>query len=262
MAEAAHGYIKLSRKLFDGGDLLWEDGTPFDSRSAWTWLLQAAAFRDGVYESPYGSDQLNRGEFVASLRYLGLRWKWGKNRVARFLARLEKAGRIAGQRTGQHGRVYLITKYDTYQSADGKSGTARRTENGTDAGQRRDKVEGRIRKDKENYSGYPAEFDLIWNARPKRSGPDNKQSAFKAYNARLADGVSYDAMFEGVKRYRAYLIATGKEGTEYVKMLSTFLGPDRHFADDWIIPTAAPAVAPEARKVAGVIPISRGPIQW
>ncbi len=138
MAEA-HGYLKLSRKQFDGGDALWEDGTPFDSRSAWMWLLQIAAFRDGVYESGFGTDQLKRGEFVASLRYLGLRWKWGKNRVARFLARLQKAGRIAGQRAGQHGRVYLIVNYATYQDGAGKSGTPRGTTNGTPAGHLRDK---------------------------------------------------------------------------------------------------------------------------
>lgn len=108
---------------------------------------------------------------------------------------------------------------------------------------------------------YPPEFELLWNARPRRSGPDNKRAAFKAFNARMAEGVAYDVMLEGVKRYRAHLIATGKEGTAYVKMCSTFLGPDKHFNDEYL--AAKPEEpAPEQRKVSGVIPISRGPIQW
>jgi hypothetical protein len=258
----SHGYIKLSRKMFDGHDLLWdEDTSAFDVRSAWVWLLQAAAWKDGPYVSGFGSDQLKRGEFVGSLRYLGIRWRWGKWKVARFLAQLEKAQRITRQRTGHHGTVYLIVNYDSYQGGIPKDRTAERTENRTVTGQSPDKVE-EGKEGKERTTSYPADFELIWNARPKRSGSDNKQAAYKAYQARIADGVAFDAMYEGVKRYRAYLTATGKEGTEYVKMLSTLLGPDRHFADDWIVPTAAPAVAPEARKVAGVIPISRGPIQW
>jgi hypothetical protein len=239
MAEQQHGYIKISRKQFDGQDALWEDGTPFDSRSAWTWLLQAAAWRDGVYESGFGTDQLSRGEFVASLRYLGIRWKWGKNRVARFLAHLEKAGRITGQRTRQHGRVYVVVNYDTYQTPNGKSGTPRGTRNGTLAGQRRDKVEGSIRKDKETTNGYPAEFDLLWNAYPKRPG-SNKRNTYACYLSRLNDGCSYEAMFEGTKAYHAFCLRQGWLGTNSVKMPETFYGPARHFASDWSESAPAP----------------------
>jgi hypothetical protein len=89
--------------------------------------------------------------------------------------------------------------------------------------------------------GYPADFELLWKAYPKKIGPNNKRAAFKAYTARLNQGVSYDAMFDGVKRYRAYLHASGKEGTEFVKMASTFLGPDRHFAEAWESPVPKPS---------------------
>lgn len=116
-------------------------------------------------------------------------------------------------------------------------------------------------KDGDSGSGYPADFELLWKAYPKREGPNNKRSSFKAFTARLKSGVSYDVMFEGVKRYREYLNATGKEGTAYVKMAATFLGPDRHFADDWAVPDQKPEPE-QQRKVSGVIPISRGPIQW
>lgn len=83
---------------------------------------------------------------------------------------------------------------------------------------------------------YTADFDLLWKAYPKRGGPNNKRAAFKAYRSRLKAGVSSDLMFEGVKRYRTYLLETGKEGTEFVQMASTFLGPNRNFLEQWDSP--------------------------
>lgn len=113
------GYIKLSRKQFDGLDLFWGDGTKFDSRSAWTDLIQLAAWKPYKYR---GIDQLERGEFVASVRFLAERWKWSKSAVARWLDRVQKAGRITGQRMGHHGRVYLIVNYDAYQDVPAEVG--------------------------------------------------------------------------------------------------------------------------------------------
>lgn len=40
-------------------------------------------------------------------------------------------------------------------------------------------------------------------------------------------------MLSGVKRYAAYVRATGSTGTQYVKQAATFFGPDRHFEEAW-----------------------------
>jgi hypothetical protein len=239
MAEQKHGYIKISRKQFDGDDLFWNDGTRFDSRSAWVWLLQAAAWRDGEYRVKMFAEPLMRGEFLASLRFLAKRWKWGKTHVAKFLAHLEKEGRICGQRKGQHGSVYLIVNYDAYQTANGTSGTPSGTPSRTLRGHLADKVEGSIRKDKETTNGYPAEFDILWNAYPKRPG-SNKRNTYACYLSRLKDGCSYEAMFEGTKAYHAFCLRQGWLGTNSVKMPETFYGPARHFASDWSESAPAP----------------------
>lgn len=110
-----HGHIKTSRKQFDGHDLLWADGTPFDTRSAWTWLIQLAQWRANTRMTKYGPIPLARGELVASLRHLAKEWKWSTKKVRRYLEILEKEQRIKKQSESRAGTVYLIAKYDTYQ---------------------------------------------------------------------------------------------------------------------------------------------------
>lgn len=131
MSSPQVGFIKISRKMFDGMDVLWEGTEPFDKRSAWIDLIQMAAWHPYLYK---GRDQLQRGEFVASIRFLAQRWKWPKSTVLDYLNMLKKAGHISGQRSGHFGTVYLLAKYDSYQSTPSPvrtlDGTPDRTESG------------------------------------------------------------------------------------------------------------------------------------
>lgn len=89
---------------------------------------------------------------------------------------------------------------------------------------------------------YSDDFELAWKAYPARGGGNNKAEAFKAWNARLKQGYTAEAMQAGIDAYRVHLVATGKVGTEYVKMAATFLGPNLHFLDSYALPVEqAPA---------------------
>lgn len=90
---------------------------------------------------------------------------------------------------------------------------------------------------------YSPEFETAWQTYPKRAGGNPKPSAYKAWNARLHEGVTPETLLAGVKRYAAFVVATGKLGSEYVKQAATFFGPDRHFEEIW----QAPAVPGGAR---------------
>jgi hypothetical protein len=90
---------------------------------------------------------------------------------------------------------------------------------------------------------YSPEFETAWQSYPKRAGGNPKPSAYKAWNARLHEGVTHETLLAGVKRYAAFVVATGKLGSEYVKQTATFFGPDRHFEETW----QAPAVSGGAR---------------
>ncbi|EPL9640657.1 hypothetical protein MMF17_000557 [Enterobacter hormaechei] len=86
---------------------------------------------------------------------------------------------------------------------------------------------------------YSPAFEEAWQAYPKRSGGNNKLSAFKAWNARIKQGVKPETMLEGVKRYAAFMASEGKIGTSFVKQAATFFGPDKHFDEAWLVETTA-----------------------
>ncbi|MDF7658344.1 helix-turn-helix domain-containing protein [Erwiniaceae bacterium L1_54_6] len=83
---------------------------------------------------------------------------------------------------------------------------------------------------------YSPEFETAWQAYPKRAGGNPKPSAWKAWSARIREGAKPDDMIAGVIRYAAWVLATGKLGTEYVKQAARFFGPDRHFDEAWEVP--------------------------
>ena len=85
---------------------------------------------------------------------------------------------------------------------------------------------------------YSPEFETAWQAYPKRAGGNSKAAAYKAWKARLKDGVKPEDMLAGVKRYAAYVKVTGNAGTQFVKQAATFFGPDRHFEEAWQNPSA------------------------
>lgn len=104
------------------------------------------------------------------------------------------------------------------------------------------------RSSKESYSN---EFEQAWQAYPKRAGGNSKAAAWKAWKARIKDGVNTEAMLAGVNRYAGYIRATGSAGTQYVKQAATFFGPDRHFEESWQAPFGAVSGRPGGLPVSG-----------
>lgn len=86
---------------------------------------------------------------------------------------------------------------------------------------------------------YSLDFELVWTEYPKRAGGNPKATAYKHWKARIAEGTTPADLRAGVQRYAAFIRATGKLGTEYVKQAATFFGPDRHFEESWTPPAAA-----------------------
>lgn len=93
-------------------------------------------------------------------------------------------------------------------------------------------------------SGYSADFEQAWMAYPSRTG-HSKAEAFKAWRARIADGEAVETILQGINRYAAYCEANHTE-PRFVKHAATFLGPDRHYLNDWTAqPRAASAPSPQ-----------------
>ncbi|WFC79313.1 helix-turn-helix domain-containing protein [Enterobacter roggenkampii] len=117
------------------------------------------------------------------------------------------------------------------------------------------KYNGSSDNDSEKYlsskESYSNEFEQAWQAYPKRAGGNSKAAAWKAWRARIKDGVNTEAMLAGVNRYAGYVRATGSAGTKYVKQAATFFGPDRHFEESWQAPSGAVSGRPGGLPVSG-----------
>jgi hypothetical protein len=80
------------------------------------------------------------------------------------------------------------------------------------------------------------DIDELKAVYPNRSGDQGWSKAARAAQARIAEGHSWPEMIAGVTRYAAFVHASGKEGSEFVKQAATFLGPDKPFLLPWDLP--------------------------
>lgn len=257
MAEPKGGYIKIFRKAYETSPY-WLEKRRFSRWEAWEWILQTAPWGEGYTVSAEGHTiTIPRGHILVSSRHLGREWQWANASVWRFLKRLESEKTIATVSETPLGTLYLIVNYEVYQGNETVSETPSETENETAVKQQRNE----IKKNKQNKQNteYSGDFEFFWNAYPKREGGDSKGRAYKEFAANLKRGVAHDVMFEKLKEYSAFVIAKGWVGTPYVMKACNWLGREEGYKREWKV---AAAPVPEARKVAGVIPISRGPIQW
>lgn len=108
----------------------------FTEREAWEWLISAAVW------SPEGVTiavnhlpiKLNAGQLSYSLRYLAEAWIWDKNKVSRFLMKLQKWDMVA-LKSGTAQLIITICNYKRFQPGFDESGT----EVGQQPGQGRDR---------------------------------------------------------------------------------------------------------------------------
>lgn len=136
----ARGHVKIARKTFTN-DPWWLEHREFSRWEAWVFVIQLASFKTYLHATEHGVIPLERGEFVASLRWLADQWGWTVKRVRNWLATAKKGARLRAQRETQAGIVYLIVNYDHYQTPGHSKGTQEGTANGTAGAQQGHKRE-------------------------------------------------------------------------------------------------------------------------
>lgn len=96
-------------------------------------------------------------------------------------------------------------------------------------------------------AAYPDAFEQVWGEYPTRPGA-SKKDAFKAWDARVKDGVDPESIRLGVARYAVYCLAVGTE-PQFIKQPTTFFGPGEHYQSDWTPPArAAPHLVKHAAR--------------
>lgn len=107
-------FIPISRKLFKHS--LWLENRPYSRFEAWLDLLATARFDNSEGSMLIGCTLVrwNRGEMVASLRYLATRWGWKLNKVNNFI-NLIKHEEMIKTRTAE-GTIQTIITICNYES--------------------------------------------------------------------------------------------------------------------------------------------------
>ena len=122
------GYIKVYRDIRD--HWIWEDS---ENLKAWLDLVMMAQHEPKQLTFNNELLDVDRGSFITSVRKLADRWKWGKDRVLKFLRVLQKAKMI--DRVADRKKTLItIINYDFYQKKEGSKKTQSRTQSGTGSG--------------------------------------------------------------------------------------------------------------------------------
>ena len=80
-------------------------------------------------------------------------------------------------------------------------------------------------------SYYPAAFEELWEAYPRRTPDNPKRMAYKAWLARIKEGTTPETLLACTKEYAHTMGSMGKIGTPFIMQAATFLGPNARFED-------------------------------
>ncbi len=117
MAKATTNFFFVNRDLLHSRRWLAE---PFSRGQAWVDLFGLANHTAGYMRTRGVRVDLQRGQLGYSQLTLAKRWKWSRDKVRRYLRRLETAGDIIQQNT-QVTTIISIVTYDTWQGGDGET---------------------------------------------------------------------------------------------------------------------------------------------
>lgn len=132
------GVFAVDRGIWDHPVLQSKD--PFSRREAWLWLLSEATWKERSLYREGRRIVVNRGQLAHSIRFIAEAWGWPKSNVARFLEAL-KTDTMIGTEIGTGLTIITICNYDEYQKVSLPKRDSSGTENGTQTGQQRDKLE-------------------------------------------------------------------------------------------------------------------------
>lgn len=151
-----NGYIKLFRKFFDGE--LWQEPRVYSKAEAWIDLIEMARWgnKPETLLDKRGSYILEYGDVYISLRYLGERWRWSKNKARHFLEYLERKESIVFKKRDSHRTIINLVNLEVYLGWE----SGRRDSEGTVKGQSRDS-EGTKKKPLKPLE--PEEPKDVWN---------------------------------------------------------------------------------------------------
>ena len=154
------GYFKLKRSFFS--HWLWDQERVYSQGEAFLDLLQLAAFAPTKRLVKGKLIPLERGELIASLRFLSERWSWGKDKVSSFLKLLD-ADSMTRRETRQGESVLILCNYNKHAENIGGSSDSYQTHHQTGARQAPDSDPTNKKKDKKEKKPLAETPAIAWS---------------------------------------------------------------------------------------------------
>lgn len=130
---ADKGWIALHRNIRD--HWVYQEKRVFSKYEAWLDLLMDANHQNNKFLFDGQLIEVNRGEFITSVRQLCERWGWSNTKVNRFLKMLEDDQMLI-RKSDSKKTVITIVNYDFYQRCESKETTQKRQQNDAEASQK------------------------------------------------------------------------------------------------------------------------------
>ena len=166
------GYISIHRKIWNNE--IWNKEN-FSWGQAWIDLLLLANYKDK--QTLFNGEVMiiKRGQFITSKRKLMRRWRWGNNRLKRFLSAISEFQQ-AKLRVFPKGVFITICNYDTYQIVDPMMTQHRPNDDST----------------------------LTTTNKDNKDNKDNKGNKEKVKDIERADGSDFDSSTSSIKFKNVY----------------------------------------------------------
>lgn len=220
------GYIKIHRQIQDCW--IWNTGK-FDKRSAWIDLLMSANHREVKMLYDGKLQEIQRGQFITSIKSLAERWEWSKSTVFEFLNILALDGMLNKESDSKR-TLITITNYDKYQiveTLDENKSKTNRKQIETNNNINNNTLSNDNVYNAQTSAPYSAHFEEFWKCYQKKN---DKARAYEQYNARLKEGFSEQELLSACKNYMAECEREHRE-KKYIKDGKTFLSIHRPFID-------------------------------
>ncbi len=130
---ADKGWIALHRNIRE--HWVYQEKRVFSKYEAWLDLLMDANHQNNKFLFDGQLIEVNRGEFITSVRQLCERWGWSNTKVNRFLEMLEHDQMLIRKSDSKKTAISIVN-YDFYQRYESKETTQKRQQNDAETTQK------------------------------------------------------------------------------------------------------------------------------
>jgi DNA-binding transcriptional regulator YhcF (GntR family) len=208
-----NGYIKIYRKMLEN-PIIMKDS---DHLAVWVYLLMEATHKE--IDVMFGKERkkLVAGQLITGRNKIANELRVNSSKIQRILDEFEKDGQIE-QQANNKCRLITIPKWGEYQKSEQQVNNKRTTSEQQVNTIQEYKECKNNKNERNNNNIYVQEFCDLWAIYPKKQG---RTDAEKKYCKYRNEGVTYNEVLEGLKKYINYINRKGIEN-KYIKNGSTW----------------------------------------